>query len=196
MNTAKNTNYESSDNTMLEESLYDLLSSFETNLESVRILGTETLARDAIFIRAELGYPDFDMIVPFVWYEGKDWLFAPRDWQSAEWLRTSDEIDQIDWYVNTTDIEGIIYEGIPMLAPWVGEIKNIARTHRKELGAQLRDARKAAGMTVRDAMDASGVNMGVISRTENGRANTTIDTIFALADCYGVSLSIVPQGNE
>ncbi|MBD5273431.1 MAG: helix-turn-helix domain-containing protein [Bacteroides sp.] len=65
------------------------------------------------------------------------------------------------------------------------------REARRALGASLRAAREAKGYSIRDVEEATGVTKAVISRTEGGRANTTIDTINDLAEFYGLRVDLV-----
>lgn len=64
------------------------------------------------------------------------------------------------------------------------------REARQRLGKELKEAREAAGLSIREAEARTGVDKNVISRTEAGRANTTIDTINELAECYGCRLEL------
>jgi len=102
---------------MTSEELYNLLS-FVENLDSVEILSEIECNYNATFIVAMLTYDDNStMTIPFIHYEGEDWIFTPYDWQGFLPYST-DEIGQITWRVNDTEHEAIIFDGLPMLAPW------------------------------------------------------------------------------
>lgn len=174
---------------MTNEQLFDLLS-FEDGLQAVEIISQEETKNDGLFIRARLFYGDGEMTVSFVHYANLDWIFTPCDWYGKQ-PETIDEIKDIDWRVNDTETEGIIFEGLPMLAPWTPDPKEVRRGHRKRIGKALREAREEAGMSIRAVAEATGIDKGIISRTEAGRANTTIDTINLLADCYGYRLELM-----
>lgn len=180
---------------MTNEELFDLLS-FEDELESVQIISETELEGSAVFISAELSYPGEKMNVPFIHYEGKDWLFTPWDWQSLPAVFDESVIEDIVWRVNGTEQEAIMFEGLPMLAPWVDEINDpykFRREQRKRLGRSLKEAREDLGLSLRDVEDKTGINKSVISRTEGGRANTTIDTFNELADFYGYRMDLVKK---
>ncbi|MDE5807513.1 MAG: hypothetical protein K2H76_05300, partial [Muribaculaceae bacterium] len=106
---------------MTNEELFDLLS-FENDLESVEIVSETELGETASFILARLFYPGEELTVPFIHYEGKDWIFTPSDWQGR--LPTdASEIDTIEWRVDNTETEGVIFEGLPLLSPWTPDPK-------------------------------------------------------------------------
>lgn len=110
---------------MTQKELFDLLS-FETELKQVQIVSQTELKNDATFIIADLGYDGETMRVPFIHYAGNNWLFTPWDWQG--WLPSDpSEIEKIDWMVNDTGIEALMFDGLPCLAPWTPDPKNIAR---------------------------------------------------------------------
>ena len=54
------------------------------------------------------------MSVPFIWYEGDDFIFTPRDWQACNPLE-ADAIEGIPWRINDTEIPAIILNGLPRL---------------------------------------------------------------------------------
>ena len=171
------------------EELLSLLD-FEENLESVEIKSQIQLAHDATFIVAELEFnPEMVMQVPFIHYSGQDWIFTPYDWQG--WLPENEEdIDRIDWRVNDTDTEGIMFDGLPMLAPWVGEIKDATRETRKRIGSRLKESRESQNLSIRTLAEQTGINKSQICRIEAGRLNTGIDTIARLATALGLTLDL------
>ena len=174
---------------MTNEQLFDLLS-FEDGLQAVEIISQEGTKNDCLFIRARLFYGDGEMTVSFVHYANLDWIFTPCDWQGKQ-PETIEEIEDIEWRVDDTETEGILFDGLPMLAPWVPDPKNVRREHRKRIGKALREAREEAGMSIRAVAEATGIDKSIICRTEAGRANTTMDTLNTLADCYGYRLELM-----
>lgn len=172
---------------MTSEKLFDLLS-FETELADVEILRDEELRYDASFIVAKLIYENGDtMIVPFIHYPGNDWIFTPCDWQ-GKLPMMADEIDTIDWRVNDTDTEALIFDGLPMLAPWQPDPEAIKISTRKKIGEQLKAARNAQGLTTRQLAEKCGIAYNHIARIEAGRYNVTIDTLSLIADALGIEL--------
>ncbi len=172
---------------MTNEQLLDLLP-FEENLSSVEIISQEDLQNDAIFVVAKLSYPDGFITVPFVYYAGKTWLFTPCDWQGQ--LPSAPEgVDQTAWRVNDTDVEAVMFEGLPMLAPWTPEPTDELKSVRKAIGARIKAARIAHGWSTRQLADYSGIPLSAISRIENGRLNAKIDTIAAIAHALGISIN-------
>lgn len=103
----------------------------------------------------------------------------------------TDEIGSIKWRVDNTAQEGLIFDGLPMLAPWVDGIKNATRETRRRIGQQLKDARMAQNISVRSLAIQSGVDKSSICRIEAGRLNTGIDTLTRLADILGLRLILV-----
>lgn len=175
---------------MTNEGLFSLLD-FEPELEDVEILFQEPLRHNATFILARLKFPKDDiMTVPVVHYEGCDWIFTPWDWQSIL-PTTPDGIDTIKWRVDNTEQEGLIFDDLPMLAPWVGEIKNVTREARRRIGQQLKDARMAQNISVRSLAEQSGVDKSSICRIEAGRLNSGIDNLTRLAEILGLKLVLV-----
>lgn len=175
---------------MTNEQLFDLLS-FDENIADVEIIQDEAIKYNATFVEANLILENGDtMVVPFVYYEGNDWIFTPCDWQ-GRLPKSAEEIDSINWRVNDTDTEAIMYDGLPMLAPWEKEIKDERRDRRKHLGAALKTAREKAGLSLRDVAERSGVSRNIICRTEGGRANTGIDAVGAIAAVYGMELGLL-----
>ncbi|MDE7442158.1 MAG: helix-turn-helix domain-containing protein [Muribaculaceae bacterium] len=78
----------------------------------------------------------------------------------------------------------------------VGEIKDTTegrRANRKRMGKALKEAREKRRLSVLEVERRTGVSRTIISRTEAGRANTTIDTINTLADCYGYRLELMKE---
>lgn len=67
------------------------------------------------------------------------------------------------------------------------------RENRQHLGKALKEAREKCRLSVLEAEKRTGVSRTIISRTEAGRANTTIDTINTLADCYGYRLELMKE---
>ncbi|MDE6026669.1 MAG: helix-turn-helix domain-containing protein, partial [Muribaculaceae bacterium] len=168
---------------MTNEELFDLLS-FETDLESVKIVSETELGQAGSFIIAQLLYMDGELTVPFVHYEGKDWLFTPSDWQ-GKLPSDASEIDTITWRVDNTEMEGVIFEGLPMLSPWTPNPKKLGREHRKRIGEAFKDAREEMSLSIRDVEESTGISKNIICRLEAGRANATIATLKTIADSYG-----------
>lgn len=174
------------------------LLSFEPSLESVEILKQEELEHDATFVvaklQAKLHYPEqvveTEMTVPFVHYTGQDWIFTPWDWDDGALATTPEEIPETKWRVDDTEIEAIMFCGLPMLAPWVPEEPNPQRATRKRIGQQLQDAREEKGISIRALAEQTGLNKSQICRIEAGRLNTGIDAISKLADALGLRLNL------
>lgn len=174
---------------MTNEELTGLLD-FEEALTTAEIVSEYECAHGAVFVVARLTYNDGDVItVPFVHYNGAEWIFTPWDWQGVT-PETPDEIDSITWRVDNTETEGVIFDGLPMLAPWVGEIKNENREMRKRIGAQLKNARETNGISIRALAEQTGVNKSQICRIEAGRLNAGIDTVNRLATALGLTLTL------
>lgn len=68
--------------------------------------------------------------------------------------------------------------------------KNLCREYRRNIGAQLKAMREKRGYTLRYVEEETGVAKNIISRTEAGRANTTIDTLAILVDFYAIGLPL------
>lgn len=78
--------------------------------------------------------------------------------------------------------EGLLEKGSP---------RSIFRKEaRHQFGSSLKKAREENGLSIREVAARTGINKSVISRTEGGRANTTIDTINELVDFYGYRLEL------
>lgn len=175
---------------MTNEELLSLLD-FEQDLQSVAITNEEPLKNGAHFVVAVLTFRDDTMTVPFVYYAGEDWIFTPWDWQS--WLpSTPEEIAEIKWRVDDTETEGVIFDGQPMLAPWVPEEPNPRRANRKRIGQLIKDAREEQGLSIRALADACGINKSQVCRVEAGRLNVGIDTLSVIADALGLTLTLIP----
>lgn len=74
--------------------------------------------------------------------------------------------------------------------------QDIRRRWRQQLGDKLRYTRRVRGLTIRQAAELSGVDKNAISRIEAGRANATIDSIFALIEAYKADLIIDTSKRE
>ena len=178
---------------MTNEQFFELIC-FEEGLEGVEIISQENVGEDmgvnAVFVRAKLIFPEGmevalsePRIVPFIWYEGNNWIFTPWDWQG--WLpETAEDIDRINWRVNDTSNEGIIYNGLPMLAPWAPEPKE-PESERLSVGRQVREARERAGLSVRELAEKAGLDHSHIVRIEAGRYNVKVDTLEKLGSALG-----------
>lgn len=173
---------------MTNEELLSLLD-FEQDLQTVDIINEEQLENDAYLVVAKLNFRDDTMTVPFVYYTGKDWIFAPWDWQG--WLpSTREEIAEINWRVDDTEIEGVIFNGQPILATWIPEEPNPKRATRKRLGLLLKEAREEKGISIRSLADSCGINKSQVCRVEAGRLNVGIDTLSAMADALGLDITL------
>lgn len=106
---------------MTNKDLFDLLSfEVENGLKTVGIIQDVELGDGAHFLRAELTYDYGEdsidtIVVPFIKYDGEDWLFTPWDWQASDFVTSPAEITDIDWRVNDTARHGIMYNGLPRL---------------------------------------------------------------------------------
>lgn len=181
---------ESEETTMIE----DILDTFDNDYISLHIEDAIPLKDSATLYIVNIEYIDETIRVPFIHFQSEDWLFTPRDWQSLPDDLT--DIESIRWRVNDTGTEGIFFDGLPRLAPWVGEIDNPNErkiANRKRIGAALKEARKECGYSVLEVERRTGVARNIISRTEAGRANTTLDTINALAECYGCKWKLIKE---
>ncbi len=74
--------------------------------------------------------------------------------------------------------------------------QEIRRRWRQQLGDRLRGMRRVRELTIRQASELSGVDKNIISRIEAGRANATIDSIFALIEAYKADMIIDPGKRE
>lgn len=178
-----------------EGMLYMIVSSFEDDLEEIMILSDEGLDYGGWFFSCRLFYNDgMKMDVPFVYYEGNDWVFTPCDWQSGNLPTEAKEIGNINWRVDDTETEGIIFDGQPVLAPWIADIrKDAVSIKRKDIGRQIAEVRKSQGLTVRDLSEKCGLAANHISRIETGKYNYNIDTLIQIADALG--LTVETQSN-
>lgn len=83
----------------------------------MNIVKQEELKGEAWFILALLEYKDSDgnygMYVPFIAYNGEDFIFTPWDWQAFDENCTAEEVCDIEWRVNDTDHKAIIMDGLP-----------------------------------------------------------------------------------
>lgn len=99
----------------MEKKLFELIDSFEAQLISLDIISDTKIEEKAHHIVAELKYNDGNvMSVPFIWYEGEDFIFTPWDWQDYNPLEAA-AIEDIRWRVNDTEIEGVMLNGLPRL---------------------------------------------------------------------------------
>ena len=80
-------------------------------------------------------------------------------------------------------------DSVPPVSP-EEQRKTICREFRRDLGDQLRKAREKKGYSLRSVEEYTGISKKIISRTELGRANTTIDTIALLCRHYGIYLEL------
>ena len=173
---------------MTNDRLLQLLS-FDGALQSVEIIN-EVEVGDGLFITAQLNYPDEQMTVPFVYFEGSEWIFTPSDWQGVL-PQTPEDIDTITWRVNNTEQEGIILDGLPRLAPWAPEPEeDLKLLARREVGRQVREAREAAGLSLRALAEKAAISWNHISRIEQGRDNVTIDTLSIIAKALDTTITI------
>ena len=58
------------------------------------------------------------------------------------------------------------------------------------LGPKIAEHRKSQGMTQRDLAEKTGIDQAAISRIESGRANPTLNSLEALVEGVGFSLSV------
>lgn len=162
---------------------------FEPGIASAKIKHQE-IVNGAEFILTELTLEDGStMDVAFVHHPGADWLFTPWDWQGIQ-PQSAEDIGIIDWRVNATHQKGIIFGGIPRLAPWSDDPKDVTREQRKSIGAKIREARVAGGWTTRQLAEYSGVPQSAVVRIENGRLNAQIDTFTKLAHTLGLTITL------
>ena len=68
--------------------------------------------------------------------------------------------------------------------------KNLCRNYRRNVGAQLKAMREKRGYSLRFVEEETGISRNIVSRTEAGRANTTIDTIAVLVDFYRIGIPL------
>jgi DNA-binding XRE family transcriptional regulator len=171
--------------TLDEEDLTNLLG-FEPGIYDVKIIKTFAINDEADFIVAELMFEDDEMVVSFIHYRGKEWLFTPQDWQGYM-PESPDEIGEIKWRVNNTEQEGILFNGVPRLAPWENDP---AITTRKTIGAAIREARESQGLSVRQLADKCGIGKNLIIRIEQAKYNYNIDTLTKIAEALGFKIGL------
>lgn len=175
---------------MTTDKLLDLLA-FQIDLDTAEIIKEDELTNSATFLVANLTFDNgYTMTVPFVYYPDNDWIFTPCDWQG--WLPMSaDDIDKIGWRVNDTDTEGVMFDGLPMLAPWIDEIRaDIKTANRKRIGIRLRELRENKGLTTRQLAELTGLSNSHITRIESGRYAVTIDSVAVIAEALGAEMEI------
>lgn len=63
-----------------------------------------------------------------------------------------------------------------------------AEAVHKELGARLRAERVRKGKTLRGLADEVGISPSAVSQIERGRAKASVDTLYAIVGCLGISL--------
>jgi transcriptional regulator with XRE-family HTH domain len=63
-----------------------------------------------------------------------------------------------------------------------------ARRPRDRVGVRLREARQARGLSLRELGERLGISASLISQIENGRANPSVSTLYALVTELDVSL--------
>lgn len=174
-----------------EGMLFVIVSAFEAELGELTILEAERIGHGGWFFNCRLFYEDgMKMDVPFVYYEGNDWVFTPCDWQ-GKLPGKADEIDTIGWRVDDTETEGIIFDGQPVLAPWVADMEeDLAYQRRREIGVKIAEARRVQGLTVRELADRCGMSKNHISRIETGKYNYTIDTLLEVTGELGLNVTM------
>lgn len=169
------------------------LFSFEENLESVKVKKEFQLGNNAVMLVCVLDYPEFSMTVPVIYYEGKDWIFTPCDWQSVL-PETPEEIGNIDWRINDTETEAVIFNGLPMLSPGTPEpVFNAVDSTRLYIGSVIRQAREEAGLTLRQLSERCEMRFSHLARIERGRNGSNIDTIANIAAALGLKIVLVPN---
>ncbi|MBD5357390.1 MAG: helix-turn-helix transcriptional regulator [Bacteroides sp.] len=68
--------------------------------------------------------------------------------------------------------------------------REICREYRRNIGTQLKAMREKRGYSMRYVEEKTGISHNIISRTEAGRANTTIDTLAILVDFYEIGIPL------
>ena len=68
--------------------------------------------------------------------------------------------------------------------------REVCREYRRNIGAQLKAMREKRGYSMRHVEEQTGISHNIISRTEAGRANTTIDTLAILVDFYNLEVPL------
>lgn len=172
-----------------EEELFAIIQAFEDKLCDLHIIQIWDINDDADFILAKLEYEDDDYTIPFIHYKGKDWVFTPWDWQSYL-PQSPDEIEDIKWRVNGTEIEGIMIDGLPRVLFWEFDPEGVKLETRERIGRELREAREKAGLTLRQLAEKVGIAYNHIARIESGRYNVNLDTITAISAVLGKKIEI------
>ena len=72
--------------------------------------------------------------------------------------------------------------------PAAVKIRRVAAPRYETLGARIRQAREAAGHSVRGLARTIGVSASLLSQVENGLAQPSVGTLWALVDALGFSL--------
>lgn len=174
---------------MTNNDLINLLS-FDADLQDAEIISTKELDNGAMLIIARLYYPNGEMTVPFIHYDGEDWIFTPHDWQQPGINATP--VAEIEWRINDTDTAGIMLNGQPYVSPWVTVPEYFKQEARVAIGHQIKEAREAQGLTIRQFADKCGLAFGHISRIESGCYNVTADTLAVIASVLSVNITIEP----
>lgn len=176
---------------MNAKELSKMLREFERGIESVSIVNEFELEHGATLIISEINGKFGTMRLPIIHYEGKDWLMTPCDWQDDRLADiTPDTIDTVDWRVDGSEIEAIIFEGLPMLPMWVADPSEAKQQARRNIGKMIAAARKKQGFTTRQLADMCGLPQSHIVRIESGRYAVTIDTIGIIAATLGLRISL------
>ena len=68
------------------------------------------------------------------------------------------------------------------------QLEEIVET-RSRIGLRVKELRKKRGLTQDELGSMVGLHRSCVSRLEKGALNVTIDTLIALADAYGLTLS-------
>lgn len=101
---------------MTTEKLMSLLSFEQPELLSANIISETELKDDATLIVADLSCRTGVLRVPFIHYQGEDFIFTPYDWQdpSLETVTAAD-IEDIEWRVSNTNKMVIMLDGLPRI---------------------------------------------------------------------------------
>lgn len=162
-------------------------------LLDAEIISESNLDNDATFVIAKISFePGMeieDMIIPFVYYPGSDILFSPCDWQ-GELPKNPDEISKCEWRLDVSEVEAVMFDGLPMLTPWTDNPQRIKQEVREYVGEQIRKARKSQGLTTRQLAEKCGLSHSHIIRVEQGRYAITIDTIAVIAKALGLEITL------
>ncbi len=182
---------------MTNKQLFGILREFVPGITSANIVKSYPLENQATLLMADLHLNDDNAVsdvmrVPFVHYEGKDWLMTPFDWQDDNLSNiTPDTIQDISWRVDSTETEAVIFDGLPMLPMWAEDPTEIKQYARKAVGAMIKEARKANGLTTRQLAEKCGLSNSHITRIESGRYAVTIDSIALIAKALGLQIKLV-----